>query len=253
MSHPQLLTPERHLVAAKRGLGLPVIVAICGSTRFMEAMTEADLQETAAGRIVVRPGCDMKQPHTLWGDPANAEDLKYRLDELHRAKIRLADEVLIVGDYIGDSTRSEIDYARALGKPIRFTHPEIDPYGTALPPVACRIRVVGSNGDFAVVGVEPVPGLRVFELPEDLREEGDGAANPWRLTHHSGLGLAAFPSREDALRGAREVADLTDWTRTPQELRADADLDLDLDEYIDRILHRTNGLLMPRDGKGAAL
>ncbi|MCX5346743.1 hypothetical protein OG901_02915 [Streptomyces mirabilis] len=25
--------------------------------------------------------------------------------------------------YIGDSTRSEIDYARKLGKPIRYTHP----------------------------------------------------------------------------------------------------------------------------------
>ncbi|MEV7541166.1 hypothetical protein [Streptomyces sp. NPDC089915] len=131
MSHPRLLTPERHLVAAKRGLGLPVIVAICGSTRFMDAMTEADLQETAAGRIVVRPGCNMKEPHALWGDPADAEDLKCRLDELHRAKIRLADEVLVVGDYIGESTRSEIDYARALGKPIRYTHAAVDPYCAA--------------------------------------------------------------------------------------------------------------------------
>ncbi|MEV4808101.1 hypothetical protein AB0K18_49650 [Nonomuraea sp. NPDC049421] len=49
-----------------------------------------------------------------------------RLDDLHRAKIRLADEVLVVGDYIGDSTRAEIAYARSLGKPVRFTHPEVD-------------------------------------------------------------------------------------------------------------------------------
>ncbi len=27
------------------------------------------------------------------------------------------------GGYIGDSTRREIDYARSLGKPIRYTHP----------------------------------------------------------------------------------------------------------------------------------
>ncbi|MER6199946.1 hypothetical protein ABT234_21555 [Streptomyces sp. NPDC001586] len=133
MSQQQLLTPEGHLVSAKRGLGLPVIVAICGSTRFMDAMTEADLQETVAGRIVVRPGCNMKESHPLWADPAGAEDLKYRLDDLHRAKIRLADEVLIVGDYIGESTRSEIDYARALGKPLRYTHPGVDPYGSVLP------------------------------------------------------------------------------------------------------------------------
>ncbi|MFG2775940.1 hypothetical protein [Streptomyces sp. NPDC048350] len=100
-------------------------------------------------------------------------------------------------------------------------------------------------------GVEPVPGLRVFELPENLREEGDGVANPWRLAHHSGLVLVAFPSREDALRGAREVADLTDWTRTPEELRTDADFDRE--EYIDRVEHRTNGLFTARSGKETVL
>jgi hypothetical protein len=35
--------------------------------------------------------------------------------------------VLVVGDYVGDSTRAEIAYARSLGKPVRFTHPEVDP------------------------------------------------------------------------------------------------------------------------------
>ncbi|MFI1092327.1 hypothetical protein [Streptomyces sp. NPDC020917] len=127
MSHPQLLTPEEKLADAKQQLGLPPVVVICGSTRFMAEMTEADLRETAAGRIVVKPGCDMKSPHALWSDPAEAEALKVRLDDLHRAKIRLADEVLVVGDYVGDSTRAEIAYARSLGKPVRFTHPEVDP------------------------------------------------------------------------------------------------------------------------------
>lgn len=32
-----------------------------------------------------------------------------------------------VGNYIGDSTRAEIAYARSLGRPVRFTHPEVDP------------------------------------------------------------------------------------------------------------------------------
>ena len=79
------------------------------------------------GASVVKPGCDMKSPHELWSDPVEAEALKVRLGDLHRAKIRLADEVLAVGDYIGDSTRAEIAYARSLGKPVRFTHPEVDP------------------------------------------------------------------------------------------------------------------------------
>ncbi len=123
----QLLTPEEKLADAKKLLSLPRIVVICGSTRFMTEMNEADLRETKAGKIVVKPGCEMKSPHPLWSEPVEAEALKVRLDDLHRAKIRLADEVLVVGDYIGDSTRAEIAYARSLGKPVRFTHPEVDP------------------------------------------------------------------------------------------------------------------------------
>jgi len=127
VSYPELRSPEEKLADAKERLEIPPIVAICGSTRFMPEMVEADLRETAAGHIVVKPGCDLKTPHHLWGDPAEAEVLKARLDQLHRAKIRLADEVLVVGDYVGSSTIAEIAYARSLGKPVRFTHPEVDP------------------------------------------------------------------------------------------------------------------------------
>ena len=65
MSYPQLLTPEEKLADAKKLLSLPRIVVICGSTRFMTEMNEADLRETKAGKIVVKPGCDMKSPHEL--------------------------------------------------------------------------------------------------------------------------------------------------------------------------------------------
>lgn len=62
----------------------------------MTEMYETDRRETKAGRIVVKPACDMKSPHELWSDPAEAKTLKAQLDDLHRAKIRLADEVLVV-------------------------------------------------------------------------------------------------------------------------------------------------------------
>ncbi|MFE2838576.1 hypothetical protein ACFXI6_47740 [Streptomyces mirabilis] len=103
----------------------PKIVVLCGSTRYWQELAEANLYETAAGRIVLAPGCNLKQPHPLWAAPAQADRLKQVLDALHRQKIDLADEVLIVnpGGYIGDSTRNEIEYARRLGKPIRYTHP----------------------------------------------------------------------------------------------------------------------------------
>lgn len=132
MTYPQLLTPEEKLASAKALLGIPTIVAICGSTRFMDQMADADRELTWAGQIVVKPGCNMKDPHPLWENPAEAEVGKVRLDQLHRAKIRIRDEVLVVGGYIGDSTRAEIAYARSLGKPVRFTHPAVDPDATAV-------------------------------------------------------------------------------------------------------------------------
>ncbi|WP_329616435.1 hypothetical protein OG244_28315 [Streptomyces brevispora] len=129
MSYPQLLTAAEKLAEGKAGLNIPTIVVICGSTRFMDDMADADRELTWAGHIVVKPGCNMKQLDPLWASEAEAEAGKARLDDLHRAKIRLADEVLVVGPYIGDSTRAEIAYARELGKPVRFTHPEVDPAG----------------------------------------------------------------------------------------------------------------------------
>lgn len=127
MTSPQVITPVEMLAEAKKQWGLPDIVVMCGSTRFMADMAEADVRETEAGRIVVKPGCDLKSPHELWSDPVEAEALKVRLDALHRSKILIADAVLVVGDYIGDSTRAEIRYARSLGKPVEFTPPEVDP------------------------------------------------------------------------------------------------------------------------------
>lgn len=126
MSYPELLTPEEKLADAKRRLGIRDVVVLCGSMRFAEQMAEVAIEESVLRRaIVLKPDCNMKHPHPLWADPAEAEALKVRLDDQHRQKIRLADRVIVVGDYAGDSTRSEIAYARELGKPIRFTDPTL--------------------------------------------------------------------------------------------------------------------------------
>jgi hypothetical protein len=47
------------------------------------------------------------------------------LDQLHFRKIDMADEILVlnVGGYIGDSTKNEIAYAQAAGKPVRLLEP----------------------------------------------------------------------------------------------------------------------------------
>jgi hypothetical protein len=91
----------------------------------------------------LKPDCNMKIPHPLWADPVEAEALKVRLDDQHRQKIRLADRVLVVGDYAGDSTRGEIAYARELGKPVRSRtrrSPERDALAAALLPLFATER-----------------------------------------------------------------------------------------------------------------
>lgn len=105
--------------------GKRTVVALCGSTRFWPELAEANVRETAAGRVVLAPGCDLKQPHELWATSGQAERLKSALDALHLFKVAVADRVLVVnpGGYIGDSTRAEIAYAHRLGKPVHYTHP----------------------------------------------------------------------------------------------------------------------------------
>jgi len=99
----------------------PKVVCLCGSTRFSEEFREANLRETLAGRIVLSIGADFKSDQALGLTVAD----KARLDELHKRKIDLADEILVlnVGGYIGDSTRSEIEYACVHGKAVRYLEP----------------------------------------------------------------------------------------------------------------------------------
>jgi hypothetical protein len=107
---------------------MPTIVVLCGSTRFMDAFEQANREETLAGRIVLSVGCNLRDVHFAGLVGEELELVKDRLDNLHKRKIDLADEVLVlnVGGYVGDSTRSEIEYAERLGKPIRWLAPPSD-------------------------------------------------------------------------------------------------------------------------------
>lgn len=66
---------------------------------------------------------------------------------------------------------------------------------------------------------EPFPGLRIYQQPAELRTNDDPYT--WRLAHHSGLTIAAFEYPGDADDTAWAIHQLTDWTRTADEIRAD--------------------------------
>lgn len=121
---PQVHTshPEAEIVPAP---DMPRIVCLCGSTRFWKTFQEINLRETRSGKIVLSIGAatGSDAEHLANGSITFAD--KEMFDELHKRKIDLADEVLVlnVDGYIGDSTRSEIEYAEANGKPVRYLQP----------------------------------------------------------------------------------------------------------------------------------
>lgn len=89
---------------------------ICGSMRFFPQMLAVSAELTLAGRIVLMPFC-VVAPENQGGEA------KERLDYLHKKKIDLSEHVVVVSDesgYIGESTRSEIEYAEARRKQIEY-------------------------------------------------------------------------------------------------------------------------------------
>jgi len=105
---------------------VPPIVCLCGSTRFYKEYREANYQLTMNGNIVLSVGFF---PHLADGEHNEGRgctpEQKVALDELHKRKIDLADWVYVlnVGGYIGDSTKSEIEYTTKLRKPIKYLEP----------------------------------------------------------------------------------------------------------------------------------
>ena len=124
---------EAGLRAARELAGLPtmpLIVCLCGSTRFYDEFQRANYDLTMAGQIVLSVGFypHAKAEHGHGEGVGHDSSEKVALDELHKRKIDLADEVLVVSDqtgYFGESTRGEIEYAYKHGKPVRYL------YGTA--------------------------------------------------------------------------------------------------------------------------
>ena len=97
------------------------VITLCGSTRFKEQFMEAQKRLTLEGNIVISVGLfGHSGDQEVW-----TEGTKEMLDDMHKRKIDLADAILVinVGGYIGESTRSEIDYARRHGKQIRYLEP----------------------------------------------------------------------------------------------------------------------------------
>ena len=99
------------------------VITLCGSTRFKDDFIKAQESLTLKGNIVISVG--------LFGHADNKYDneitpeIKEMLDDIHKRKIDMADSIFVINrdDYIGKSTKSEIEYAKATGKSIEYMYP----------------------------------------------------------------------------------------------------------------------------------
>ena len=101
------------------------VITLCGSTRFRDEFMEAQKRLTLEGNIVISVGLfGHSGDNEVWEDmdEGTLTRTKEMLDDMHKRKIDMADEIFVinVGGYIGSSTRSEIVYAEAAGKPVGY-------------------------------------------------------------------------------------------------------------------------------------
>jgi hypothetical protein len=103
----------------------PKIICLCGSSRFVDVMAVKSWELEKEGNIALSLHLLPEWYDAMPDHQAEAEGVKDHMDELHKRKIDLADEILICNcqGYIGESTRSEIQYAIEHGKPVTYLEP----------------------------------------------------------------------------------------------------------------------------------
>lgn len=101
-----------------------MIITLCGSSRFKELFTQIAHDLTLQDHIVLMPAVF----HHADNEELTTEQ-KIKLDNLHKQKINMSDAIFVInpGQYIGESTWGEIDWAQRMGKQILvYEQPEPD-------------------------------------------------------------------------------------------------------------------------------
>lgn len=104
------------------------VVTLCGSTRFKEEFYAVQKKLTLEGNIVISVGLfGYSGDEEVWDgmDEGTLGKTKAMLDDMHKRKIDMADSIFVVnvGGYIGESTKSEIEYAKKNNKAVNYLEP----------------------------------------------------------------------------------------------------------------------------------
>ncbi len=92
------------------------IITLCGSLKFQKEMM------TIAEKMALEGNCVLTPIYPVLENYQRTDEQLNNLKNEHLKRIELADAILVVNvnDYIGDSTNSEIEYAKKLGKEIIY-------------------------------------------------------------------------------------------------------------------------------------
>jgi len=101
------------------------VITLCGSTKFKEQFLRIQKELTLKGNIVISVGLfGHSGDNEVWEnmDEGTLTKTKAMLDDMHKRKIDMADEIFVinVNGYIGESTKSEIEYAKITGKKVNY-------------------------------------------------------------------------------------------------------------------------------------
>ena len=101
------------------------IITLCGSTKFKEEFIKVQKELTLQGNIVLSVGLfGHSGDSEVWEnmDEGTLTKTKEMLDDMHKRKIDMSDEIFVINvdGYIGESTKSEIEYANKMGKKISY-------------------------------------------------------------------------------------------------------------------------------------
>ena len=101
------------------------VITLCGSTKFKDEFLKAQKDLTLKENIVISVGLfGHSGDSEVWEnmDEGTITKTKEMLDDMHKRKIDMSDEIFVinVNGYIGDSTKSEIEYAIKTGKKVNY-------------------------------------------------------------------------------------------------------------------------------------
>ena len=96
------------------------IITICGSNKFTDIIELEAIKLSLKGNIVLTPVLHIMDNINKLSLPD--EDVSNLLEKIHKTKIEMSDIIYVVNynNYIGESTKKEIDYAKLLGKLIIY-------------------------------------------------------------------------------------------------------------------------------------